>query len=284
MQVIGKKAKMKLKLLPLLLTIFLSINGISQIKYGSNNGKYLTIRGTKLYYEEYGKGIPLLLLHGGLGSITDFKKCIPNLSKKYKVIAFDAPGLGRSEFADSTMTYKLMAHYYSEAIDLLKLDSTYVVGWSDGGNVALLLAKIRPDKIKKIAVSGATYKLEGTTKESLEDINKFSDTTWVIKELKPWIKQYKEKSPTGNWKKYITEAKRMWFEEIYFQKSVLIEINTPTLLVYGDRDMYTTELGLELHRAIKKSQFCILPNTSHDVFWEKPDLINKILIDFFNKR
>lgn len=275
---------MRFKILILLFTLTFSLSGIAQIKYGSNNGKYLTIRGTKLYYEEYGKGIPLLLLHGGLGSITDFKKCLPNLSKKYKVIAFDAPGLGRSEFADSIMTYKLIADYYSKAIDLLKLDDTYVIGWSDGGNVALLLAKMRPDKIKKIAVSGATYKLEGTTKASLEEINKFSDTVWVSKELKPWIKQYKEKSPTGNWKRYITEAKKMWFEEIYFQKSILLEINIPTLLVYGDRDMYTPELGLELHKAIKKSQFCILPNTSHDVFWEKPELISQIAMDFFSTK
>lgn len=271
---------MKSKTILLLLTFCFTILGNAQIEYGSNNGKYLTIRGTKLYYEEYGKGTPLLLLHGGLGSITDFKKCIPNLSKKYKVIAFDAPGLGRSEFADSIMTYKLMADYYSQAIDILKLDSTYVIGWSDGGNAALLLAKMRPDKIKKIAVSGATYKLEGTTKESLEQIKKFSDTVWVSKELKPWIKQYKEKSPTGNWKRYITEAKKMWFEEIYFEKSILYELNIPTLLVYGDRDMYSTELGLELHKAIKKSQLCILPNTTHDVFWEKPELISQISIDF----
>ena len=275
---------MRFKILILLFALTISLNGVAQIKYGSNNGKYLTIRGTKLYYEEYGKGTPLLLLHGGLGSITDFKKCIPNLSKKHKVIAFDAPGLGRSEFADSVMTYKLMADYYSKAIDLLKLDSTYVIGWSDGGNAALLLAKMRPDKIKKIAVSGATYKLEGTTKESLEEINKFSDTAWVSKELKPWIKQYKEKSPTGNWERYINEAKKMWFEEIYFEKSILYELNIPTLLVYGDRDMYSTELGLELHKAIKKSQFCILPNTSHDVFWEKSELISQIAMDFFSNK
>lgn len=273
---------MKLKLLLLLLIAFITENGSSQVKYGSNKGKYLTIRGTKLYYEEYGKGTPLILLHGGLGSIVDFKKNIPILSKKYKIIAFDSPGLGRSEFADSIMTYKLMAEYYSKAIDLLKLDSTYVTGWSDGGNVALLLAEMRPDKIKKIAVSGATYKLEGTTKSSLEEIKKFSDTLWVSKELKPWIKQYKEKSKSGNWKKYISEAKKMWFEEIYFEKSILSDIKIPTLLIYGDRDMYTPELGLEIHREIKNSQFCILPNTSHDVFWEKPELINQILLTFFN--
>ena len=275
---------MKLKIVLFLLALTFSVSGNTQIKYGSNNGKYLSIRGTKVYYEVYGKGTPLLLLHGGLGSIIDFKKCIPKLSKKYKVIAFDAPGLGRSEYADSSLTYQLMADYYSKAIDLLKIDSAYVVGWSDGGNVALLLAKKRSDKIKKIAISGATYKLEGTTKEALEEIYKFSDTVWVSKELQPWIKQYKEKSSTGNWKRYIVEAKKMWFEEIYFPKSIIEGITIPTLLIYGDNDMYTPELGLELKRAIKNSQFCILPKTSHDVFWEKPDLISQIMIAFFNDK
>jgi len=87
--------------------------GKSQINYGSNNGKYLTIRGTKVYYEEYGYGMPLILLHGGFGNIADFKKCIPELSKKYNVIIPDAPGLGRSEHADSLMSYRLMSNYYS---------------------------------------------------------------------------------------------------------------------------------------------------------------------------
>lgn len=76
-----------------------------EINYGSNNGKFLKIRGTNVYYEEYGKGIPLLMLHGGFGDINDFQKVIPKLSKKYRVIIPDAPGLGRSEYADSVLNY-----------------------------------------------------------------------------------------------------------------------------------------------------------------------------------
>ena len=121
----------------------------SQTTYGSNNGKYLSIFQTKIYYEEYGKGIPLLLLHGGMGSIADFTKCIPELSKHYRVIIPDAPGHGRSELADS-MSYQLEANYAAKIIDELKLDSTYIMGWSDGGIAGLLLANQRADKVKKV--------------------------------------------------------------------------------------------------------------------------------------
>lgn len=266
----------------ILILIQLPFLASGQINYGSNNGKYLTIRGTKIYYEEYGKGTPLILLHGGLGNIADFGKCIPILSENFRVIAIDQPGLGRSEYADSLLSYPLLADYYSKAIDLLQIDSAYVLGWSDGADVALILAKNRPDKIKKIVVSGASYKLEGATKETVESWRKVSDTIWVAKNIQGWIEDYEKKSPTGNWKRYVTEVKKMWFEEIYFPKSVLEAIKIPTLVVYGDRDAYTLELGLEIHNAIKNSQFCIIPNCSHNVFGEKPELISQISIDFFN--
>ena len=84
---------MKFKIL--LFTLTLSLSGIAQIKYGSNNGKYLTIKDTKVYYEEYGKGTPLLLIHGAFEGIIHFQNGIPLLSKKYRVIITDAPGLGR---------------------------------------------------------------------------------------------------------------------------------------------------------------------------------------------
>ena len=115
-----------------------------EIKYGSNNGKYVLIRNTKIYYEEYGNGVPLLLLQGGMGSIADFSLCIPELSKKFHVIAPDMPGQGRSQMADS-MSYQLMADFISAFIDKVELDSAYIMGWSDGGNVALILASKRPD-------------------------------------------------------------------------------------------------------------------------------------------
>jgi pimeloyl-ACP methyl ester carboxylesterase len=133
---------MKKILLGTLIIFFVAISNkcVSQtsIPYGSNNGKYQNVNGVKLYYEEYGKGTPFLLIHGGLSSIKDVAMIIPELAKKFRVIAVDCPGYGRSEQADS-LSYQLMADYFSKMIDLLKLDSVYIVGYSDGGNIALLL-------------------------------------------------------------------------------------------------------------------------------------------------
>jgi pimeloyl-ACP methyl ester carboxylesterase len=263
----------------LLFTLVFSLSGIAQIKYGSNNGKYLTIKGTKTYYEEYGKGTPLLLLHGGFGSITDFENVIPILAKNYRVIISDAPGLGRSEYTNSPLSYNLLAEYNSEIIDKLKLDSLYVIGWSDGAIAGLILAKNRPDKVKKIIISGANYKIEGF--KNLEEAKNWTDTNWVEKHWPRWIKQYQTLS-TKDWKRYVNEAKLMWFQEQYFPKSDLEALKIPTLVVYGDNDMYTLVHGIEIHTAIKNSQFCVIPNCSHEVFGDKPEIISQLSIDFLS--
>ena len=268
----------------LFLTImFFSYTTQGQIKYGSNKGKFITINGTKTYYEEYGKGIPLLMLHGGLGDISDFEKVIPNLSKKFRVIIPDAPGLGRSEYADSLLSYQLLADYNSKLIDQLKLDSIYVIGWSDGANTALILAKNRPEKVKKLIISGANYKLNGFTKEGLEECKMVADTTFVKNELKHWIKHY-QKLSSKDWKRYISELGQMWFKEEYFPKSDLEAIKIPTLIIYGDRDMYTLEHGIEIRNAISNSQFCVIPNCSHEVFREKPKIFVELAQIFLNEK
>lgn len=80
------------------------------------------------------------------------------------------------------------------------------------------------------------------------------------------------------------EGSSMWYQhENYFSDSIYQHINIPVMIVLGDKDDIVTEHGLEMHRLIKNSQFCVLPNTSHEVFKERPGLINKIALDFFGK-
>ncbi|MFT3935686.1 MAG: alpha/beta hydrolase [Chitinophagaceae bacterium] len=261
-------------------TILCAISfGQQQIQYGSNNGKYVSIFNKKIYYEEYGKGTPLLLLEGGIKSIKDFSACIPELMKHYRVIAPDDPGQGRSEMLD-TMTYDLLADYVSKLIDILKLDSAYVMGWSDGGIAALILATKRPDKIKKVLASGANYTKAGLTS---------NDTMQLIPpgyqpppEDQKWIDGYFVANKK-EWKKIINDRKVMWDQQYYFPKELFSKMNIPVMIVSGDRDIIKLEHSIEMYRLIKGAQLCVLPKTSHDVFSENPTLINEIAIKFFEK-
>ena len=252
--------------------------------YGSNNGKYTRVFNSNIYYEEYGKGIPLILLEGGMGSIADFSLCIPVLSKHFRVIAPDMPGQGRSQMADS-ISYQLLANYISKLIDVLGLDSAYIMGWSDGGNTALILANNRPDKIKKVLASGANYKLSGypSILNDTTNYERLINSPEFEADAKEEIQNYLNLCPGRDWKKFFIDINKMWSQKIYFPASILEGINVPVMIVLGDRDAVTLEHGVEMYRLIKGSQFCVLPNTSHRVFYERPDIINEIAIQFFEK-
>jgi pimeloyl-ACP methyl ester carboxylesterase len=271
----------------IIIVLFSTIHSLlaqNKIRYGSNNGKYLLIFNKKIYYEEYGQGTPLILLEGGMKSISDFSLCIPELSKHFRVIAPDDPGQGRSEMLDS-MTYDLLAEYVSKLIDFLKLDSAYVMGWSDGGIAGLILAAKRPEKIKRLIASGANYTRSGlisndsTTNDSLQLLP--PDYRFSPEDQK-WADEYFIANKSS-WRKIINDRIIMWHEEYYFPKDLLNQIHIPVMLVFGDRDIIKSEHGLEMHRLIKGSEYCVLPNTSHAVFTEKPELINKIALEFFSK-
>jgi pimeloyl-ACP methyl ester carboxylesterase len=258
-------------------------NDTEKIVYGSNNGKVMRILNTNIYYEEYGKGMPLILLSGGgIGqSIKDYERCIPELAKHYRVIAPDTPGQGRSELPDS-LTYQVITEFMSQFIDSLKLDSAYVMGFSDGGIVGILLAAKRSDKVKKVIASGPNNGKRGAALPPgvpLDSLKPMS-LSMFEKVNKSLIEEYMKKLPR-DWKKYQRDLDKMVYAKEYFPDSVYASIHIPVMIVLGDQDMISIEHGNEMHQKIKGSQFCVLPNTTHYVFIEKPELINKIAIDFF---
>jgi pimeloyl-ACP methyl ester carboxylesterase len=263
---------------------FLSSACFSQaIQYGTGKGNYVTAGNTKIYYEEYGKGVPLLLLHGGFGSMHDFQKVIPELAKNFRVIAIDSPGHGKSDQADS-LSYQLMASIFSQVIDELKLDSVYVLGWSDGGNSGLILAADRPDKVRRLAVSGANATTDGIVQSVLTQAKNLTPE-YVSSNMKGWLDNYKKLSPNkSDWAKFVNDSRKMWLTRVAVPDAKLRQIKSRTLIIIGDRDIVKPEHAIEMRNAVKGSQLAVLPGTTHSTFDTKPDLINKIVIEFFTRK
>ena len=249
------------------------------INYGSNNGKYISIHNTNIYYEEYGKGVPLLLLHPGLGSIENFKDLIPRLSDSFRVIIPDAPGHGRSGHADA-ISRQLLTDFSSELIDKLQLDSVYVLGWSTGGINALILAANRPDKVKKIISGGSNTTLDGITSEGLELMHAY--TIEAFEKDKEWLKNYQRLNPQPDkWKEFVTSNIKMWFEDTAVTQMELRNINIPVLIIRGDRDLIKLEHSIQMYQAIKKGQLCVYPNAGHNIPSEHAEIFTKLAIDYF---
>jgi pimeloyl-ACP methyl ester carboxylesterase len=275
--------KKKIGLLVLSFLTLISLKSYNQeIKYGSNHGHYLDVYDTQIYYEEYGEGIPLLLLHGGSGSIVHFENFIPSLAEKFRVIAIDSPGHGRSEMSDS-LSYQLLADYFSKCIDILKLDSVYIVGWSDGGNAALILAADRPEKVKRALISGANSRLDGIAAHEYESVTSVNPEN-VERHWGSWKEEYLQMAHKNNdWKKFVTDLGVMWRQEIYVPHEKVEKIEARFLIVIGDRDLITLEHGVEMYYTIDGSELLVLPNTGHMTFWDKPKIISEFAKEFFKQ-
>src|SRR5665213_1499659 len=144
-----------MKLLPFLILLqtinILCYGQEKAIHYGNNAaaGKYYNIRGFKMYCEVYGKGKPLLMIHGNGGSMNAFSRNVPFFDKKYKVILADSRAQGKSVDSKDSLSFEMMADDFAALLDTLHIEKSYVIGWSDGGVNALLLAMRHPGKVMK---------------------------------------------------------------------------------------------------------------------------------------
>lgn len=242
------------------------VHGEGIPNYGTNNkvGKFAEVNGIKLYYEVYGEGHPLVVLHGNGGSSKDAGSHYPELIKKYKVIAIDNRGQGKSTDTDSPLTYNQMASDVSALLDELKIDSVYVWGQSDGAILGLLLAMNHPEKVKKVLAFGANIQPDSTA-------------------IFPWAIDYQVKTIKESSDLKEKKLQQLMLDHPNIPFSSLSEIKIPVLVMAGDRDVIRPEHTLKLFQNIPQSQLCILPGTTHGASWEKKDLFLELLYDFFDK-
>ena len=244
----------------------LQVRGDSVQNFGVNSkvGKFANVNGIKLYYEIYGEGAPLVVLHGNGGSIADAGPFYERLMKQYKVIAIDSRNQGNSTNSGATMTYDLMASDVNELLNQLHIDSAFVWGQSDGAILGLLLAKDYPAKVKRALVYSPNIQ---------PDSNALFQ--WAIDHSQKIIKENKNAKDVS--------LNQMMLDYPNMPYTELQKIKAPILMMCGDRDVIRPEHILKMYQNIPNSQLCVLPGATHGGAWEKQDLFLTIMNDFFNK-
>lgn len=238
-------------------------------KYGSNPaaGSTFTHDGVKLYYEVYGAGPPLLLVHGNGLSIASFKAQIDYFRTHYRVIAMDSRDQGRSGDSSNKVTYEKMTDDLAALVEHLNVGPVYVLGWSDGGIEALLLGIRHPTKVKKIAAMAANL---NPSEEAL-----YPEVVALIKNM---VEMAEKESPVN---KRELKLKQMALDEPHIDVKALETIAAPTLILVGDHDSIREEHTVEIFRHIPNSQLCIFPNSTHMVPYDDPALFNATVDRFF---
>ena len=272
-----------LKIYQILLLCFLSITSayaqpaLEEIPYGNNKeaGNFISINGARLYFEIYGQGEPLLLIHGNGGNIAFMKYQIEYFSRKYQVVVMDCRGRGKSELGNDSLTYMQMTKDIAGILDYLKLDSVYVVGRSDGGIISLLLAIYYPQKVNKVVAFAANLSPDTTSLYP-------SFYNEVKRERKQADEMLAKNDTSQNWK-VIHQRNRLMEFQPHITANDLHKIKCPVLVMSTDRDIIPEEHTVFIYRNIEKANLCILAGEDHYVTSNNPDLFNTTVSKFLSE-
>jgi len=244
---------------------------IDTSKIGDNTrvGRYIKIRGFNMYYETYGAGAPLLLIHGNGGSISNFMYQVPYFSKSYKVIVADSRAQGKSVDTRDSLSYEMMADDFNALLDTLHLDSCYVIGWSDGAVNGLLLAMRHPVKVKKLAITGSKLLPDTSAIDAIA-------SEWALKynESLEKIKQTPEIKNRSKVARLLSYAPQI-------MPAQLASVHCPTLVIGGDHDVILPKHTLLIATSIPKSYLWILPGAGNSTPIYFKDQFNEVVGNFF---
>ncbi len=225
-------------------------------KISFSNG-FSDVNGLKMYYEIYGQGKPLVLVHGGGSTIqTNFEKIIPLLSQHRKVLALEMQAHGRTSDRNAASTFEQDADDIATLLKNLKIDKADILGFSNGGTTTIQFAIRHPEMADKIILCSALAKRNGAP-EWFWDFMKQAKLDNMPEQLKAG---YKLVAPDTNGLQIMhdRDAIRM-LNFIDIPDQLIKSIKAPTLIIIGDKDVITPEHALELHKLIEGSNLAIIP-------------------------
>ncbi|MDG4654110.1 alpha/beta fold hydrolase [Chryseobacterium arthrosphaerae] len=253
--------------------MLLTVSQMNAQKIKPSDSGYAPVNGIKVYYEVYGEGRPVILLHGAFMTIdTNWGELIPELSKNRKVIAVELQGHGHSPYSDRKLSHTTLASDVAGVMDHLKVESADVVGYSFGGAIAYQFAIQSPKRLKNLVIISATYKSSGW----IPEINSvFKTMKPALFENSPMHTAYNAVAPDKTkWTKFLEQMIASAGTPYDMGDSNIAKITAPVLIIAGDNDgLDKTELaktykllggGIAADMApMPKSQLAIVPGQSH---------------------
>jgi len=240
---------------------------------------YAPVNGIEMYYQVFGKGEPVLLIHGGLGHGDVWSAQVADLSKDHTVIVADSRGHGRSTRNADPYGYDLMASDYLALLDYLKVDKTALVGWSDGGIIGIDIAMTHPERLTRLFAHAANVTTDGVD-PGVETDKTFG--AYIERSGRDYAKM--SKTP-GEYDAFVEQIGQMWASQPSWTKEQLEKITVPTAIVVGDHDEAIKREHTEyIASVIPGAKLVILDNTSHFAMLQDPEGYNKAVRDFVDAK
>jgi pimeloyl-ACP methyl ester carboxylesterase len=224
---------------------------------------WASIHGHRIYYAVKGDGPSLVLLHGGGDSgENSFARQLDIFSEQHRIVAPDQVGQGHTPDVPGPLTYTGMMDDTAALLRRLNVSHVDVVGFSDGGILALMLAIRHPELVRRVVISGVNIAPEGLNPDDLEELR--ATQTPKPKTIDEKLAHLWLTSPT----------------ESELSLAMLAKIDQPVLVISGDRDAITLEHTLTIFHALPKAELCVLPGTDHATFSGRSEWLNPIIDAF----
>jgi pimeloyl-ACP methyl ester carboxylesterase len=258
----------------------------------ADTGRYLVVRGSRIYVESFGSGTPVVFLHGGLLYFDNsFASQRDYFAASHKVIGIDRAGHGHSPDNGRPFSYQEMADDMAAVIEQLGIGPVDVVGHSDGGNIGLILARDHPKLVRRLVVSGANLR-PGLSADELK-----RRSEWSQEQLAEKVRQFEQILPPnfrtdyqavapdgpGQWQKFLMKSYPLWMTPVVIAIADLKTIQAPVLVIAGDKDFTPVEESVEIYRGLPHGELLIEPGTGHMTFSERPELTNLAVAAFLGR-
>lgn len=238
----------------------------------SHGGNYVESNNASIYYETFGSGPPVLVLHEGLGSLEDMGYQIRALAESHFVIAADSRGQGRSTDSEQPLSYTLMADDMCNLLHRLKIARADVVGWSDGGIIGLDLAMHHPELVRKLVAISANFDASGIPQNPEDEI--------VVPRMP--LRYRIEAADNNHWPVIYRKVVALWRTQPHYSRAELGQIEAPTLVMAGEFDIVRPQHTAQLVQAIPHSEELIIQGATHSVPMDKPEIVNSKTLEFLD--
>ncbi|KAF5423288.1 MAG: Pimeloyl-ACP methyl ester carboxylesterase [Candidatus Methanocomedens sp.] len=247
----------------------------------------IKVNDIELFYEVHGEGEPIIFSHGWMCDCSVWNSQIEFFSKKYKVIAYDQRGHGKSDKPKADYSIETLSNDLYSLIQELNLEKVILVGHSMGGMTAITFALNHPDKVSKLVLVGTSAKMNFSGYIQIwimmHIFSYESFARGMIDLLYDPSEQVKKEAfdRAMNTPKFVTYDCATEFMKNYDIRDRISKIKVPTLIVVGEKDKATpVKMSRYLNREIKDSKLKIIPDSKHMVIIDKANELNEI-IDMF---
>ena len=264
-----------------------ALSGASIVEAARVKSGHVPVNGVNYYYEVHGSGEPVLLLHGGLGSIDMFEPWLPRLAEGRTVIAVDLHGHGRTALGDRKINLVDMGNDMAEIVRKLGHDKVDVLGYSLGGGVGLRFAVQHPQRVRRLVLVSTGFAQTGFYPEMLPQQATVGAAMAEQMKETPMYKSYKAIAPKPEEFPKLLDQMGAWMRQPYDWSADVKKLTMPVMLVYGDSDMYRPEHIVEFYQLLggglkdagwmrehmSKNRLAILPDLTHYDIFLSPSLV-----------